>query len=105
MTTTDYISVEALISYIENKQAEYKIEFDRAIKYFTLNSEYYEGMIDSPVRSSVWDSVRISVWDSVRISVGNFVMISVDSFVRSSVRSSVGISVENSLSELIQEIN
>ena len=97
MTTTDYISVEALISYIENKQAEYKIEFDRAIKYFTLNSEYYEGMIDSPVRSSVWDSVRISV--------GNFVMISVDSFVRSSVRSSVGISVENSLSELIQEIN
>ena len=47
MTTTDYISIEALISYIENKQKEYKIEFDKAIRYFVVNSDYYEGMIDS----------------------------------------------------------
>jgi hypothetical protein len=47
MTTTDYISIEALISYIENKQKEYKIEFDKAIRYFMVNSDYYEGMIDS----------------------------------------------------------
>ena len=62
MTTTDYISVEALISYIENKQAEYKIEFDRAIKYFTLNSEYYEGMIDSlgELEKNI-DSMKVSL--------------------------------------------
>lgn len=47
MTTTDHISIEALISYIENKQKEYKIEFDKAIRYFMVNSDYYEGMIDS----------------------------------------------------------
>lgn len=62
MTTTDYISVEALISYIENKQAEYKIEFDRAIKYFTVNSEYYEGMIDSlsQLEKNI-DSMKVSL--------------------------------------------
>ena len=83
MTTTDYISVEALISYIENKQAEYKIEFDRAIKYFTLNSEYYEGMIDSlgELEKNIEYAKLFTSWIFTQITLSFFGIINVLKFV------------------------